>query len=64
VESDEPVTMFAMHCPFRKSGSPVLGNMGSSVRAVVVFEMSEWQRLCAQVPQLATTQFRVGTYDE
>ena len=55
--------MFAMHCPFRKTGSPVVGNMGATVRQVVLFEMAEWQRLCEQVPQLATTQFRVGTLE-
>lgn len=57
-------TIWAMDCPFRKAGSPVLGTMGSSIRRVIVIEMDEWQRMNDAIPQLATTQFRVGTYDE
>ena len=60
---ETPVTMWAAHCSFRKNGSPVLGNWGSTVRQVVLFDMAEWKRLCEQVPALATTQFRVGTYE-
>lgn len=57
-------TMWVAHCPFRKNGSPVLGTMGSSEQAVVVMTTDEWRRLCADVPQLQTTQFRVGTFDD
>lgn len=58
-----PYTMWVAHCPFRKSGSPVLGTMGSSEQPVVVMTTAEWRRLCADVPQLQTTQFRVGSFD-
>lgn len=55
--------IWAAHCPFRKSGTPVLGTMGSTIRGVVVFEMETWTRLCQDVPQLQTTLFEVGTFD-
>jgi hypothetical protein len=58
-----PRTMWVMHCPFRKNGSPVVGTMGSTVRTVVIFDIDEWKRLCEEVPHLATTHFRVGSYE-
>lgn len=58
-----PYTMWVAHCPFRRSGSPVLGTMGSSIQGVIVMTTDEWRRLCDAVPQLQTTQFRVGTFD-
>jgi hypothetical protein len=60
VPPPEPVTMFALFCPCRKNGAPVVGSFGAQIREVVIFDMREWKRLCEQVPQLATTQFRVG----
>ena len=60
---ETPVTMWVAHCPFRKNGSPVLGTMGSRIDTVMLFTSAEWKRLCEQVPALATTQFRVGTYE-
>ncbi len=59
---DEPITIWAAHCPFRRAGSPVLGNMGATVREVIVIETREWERLVAQHPTLQTAQFRVGTF--
>jgi hypothetical protein len=53
-----------MHCPFRKSGSPVLGTMGSSIQPVVVMTTETWTRLCADVPQLQTTMFEVGAWSD
>lgn len=55
--------IWTMECPFRKTGSPVVGNMGSSVKTVVIFEMETWKRLCEDVPQLQTTMFEVGSYE-
>lgn len=59
-EHAEPFRMFAADCPFRKNGSPVLGNFGGRVRQVIVMEMAEWNRLCAAVPELQTKIFEVG----
>lgn len=59
--ADKPkYRIWVAHCPFRKNGTPVLGNMGSRIGQVVVFEMKTWTRLCQDVPALATTQFEVG----
>lgn len=58
-----PFTIWALHCPFRKEGSPVLGNMGSSIRGVIVMEAETWKQLCEAHPSLKTQQFRVGTAD-
>ena len=55
--------IWVMHCPFRKTGSPVLGSMGSTIQPVVVMTMETWKELCARVPALQTTQFKVGSYD-
>ena len=57
---DKPLTIWALHCPFRRDGSPVLGTMGSRIESVVVMELETWQRLCREIPELATRQFRVG----
>ena len=56
--------IWALHCPFRKSGTPVLGNFGATTKPVVILTMETWKRLCADVPQLQTTQFEVGTYED
>ena len=66
----EPVTdlaphvrMWVLEAPFNKRGVPVMGSFGSRSGNVVIFTVSEWKRLCANVPQLQTTQFEVGSYD-
>jgi hypothetical protein len=55
--------VWAMHCPFRKDGAPVVGSFGRSVEPVVIMKMATWKRLCADVPQLQATQFEVGSFD-
>ena len=55
--------VWTMHCPFRRTGSPVLGSFGARIESVVIMTMETWKRLCADVPQLQTTQFEVGTYE-
>lgn len=55
--------IWAAHCPFRKSGSPVLGTMGSRIEEVIVIRVETWKRLCEDVPQLQTTLFEVGTFE-
>ena len=60
---DKPLRIWAMHCPFRKTGSPVLGSMGSSVQPVIVMTLETWQALCQRDPTIQTMPFEVGTYD-
>ena len=57
-----PIQIWAAWCPFRKAGSPVLGNMGATVRNVIIIEQSEWSRILDAAPQLKTTPFNVGTF--
>lgn len=59
-EPEQPITIFAMWCPFRKDGVPVVGNFGA-VRPVVIIESSEWKRMLEKFPEMKTTEFRVGT---
>jgi hypothetical protein len=59
----KPLRIWAAHCPFRKTGSPVLGTMGSSIKPVVVMTMDTWNKLCADVPALQTMQFEEGTFE-
>lgn len=56
--------IWAMTCPFRKTGSPVLGTFGATMQPVVIFSMATWKQLCEDVPQLQTTMFDVGSYTE
>jgi hypothetical protein len=60
---NEPPRIWAQHCPFRKTGSPVLGTFGATIEPVVIMKMSTWTQLCKDVPQLQTTQFEVGTVE-
>jgi hypothetical protein len=55
-----PYRIWVAQCPFKKSGFPSLGSFGKSIAPVVIFKMETWKRLCADVPQLQTTQFEVG----
>jgi hypothetical protein len=64
VPSEQPkYRMWAVHCPFNKSGFPSLGQFGYTSRDVVIFSMETWTQLCEDIPALATAQFEVGTYD-
>lgn len=59
-----PIRIWNMGCPFRKNGTPVMGNMGSSIRSVVVMTAEEFKRLIAENPALNTVQFEIGTFDD
>ena len=59
-----PYRIWALHCPFRKDGVPSLGTFGKTIQPVVIIKMATWNQLCKDVPQLQTTQFEVGHYDE
>ena len=55
--------MWVLHCPFRKNGTPVLGTFGATEQPIVMMTLETWKKLCADVPQLQTTMFEVGSYD-
>lgn len=52
--------IFVTPCPFNKHGAPVVGSFGSRIQNVVIITVETWNRLCAENPQLASTQFEVG----
>ena len=56
--------IWVMHCPFRKTGTPVLGTFGAQIEPVVIFKMATWKRLCQDIPALQTTMFEVGSYGD
>lgn len=56
--------IWALSCPFNKKGFPVVGSFGGSIRGVVIFDVATWKRLCHDVPQLQTTMFEVGSYED
>lgn len=62
-QQEKPVRMWVLSAPFTKRGFPVMGTFGSRSNTVVIFTTAEWKRLCEAVPQLATTQFEVGSYE-
>lgn len=55
--------MWVMHCPFRRTGSPVLGTFGARTEPVVIMTAETWKQLCDRVPALQTMEFEVGTYE-
>ena len=57
----KPIRIWTLHCPFTKTGFPVLGSFGSTVRGVVIIPIEKWMELCQQIPALAQTQFEIGT---
>ena len=63
MSTNQKYRMWVLHCPFRKDGTPVLGSFGASERPVVIIALDTWKTLCADVPQLQTTQFEVGSYE-
>lgn len=52
--------IWVLNCPFTKTGFPVTGTFGRTIQPVVIMTMDTWKKLCADVPQLQTTQFEVG----
>lgn len=55
--------IWVAECAFKKNGFPSLGSFGSSSRNVVIMSVETWKRLCADVPQLQTTEFEVGSQE-
>ncbi len=55
--------VWVARCPFKKNGAPSLGTFGKTIAPVIVMRMETWNRLCAAIPDLQTTQFEVG-HDE
>lgn len=62
--AEQPFRIWAMECPFRRSGSPVMGTFGATAKPVVVMTTETWARLVQRIPELKTMQFEVGTFDE
>lgn len=63
VADTKPLRIWAVHCPFKKSGFPSLGTFGYTEKAVVILTMETWNQLCAEIPALKTRPFEVGSYD-
>ncbi len=63
ITAAERPRIWALHCPFRKNGTPVLGSFGATERAVVILPMATWTRLCREIPALGAMQFEVGAED-
>jgi hypothetical protein len=62
-QAEKPPRIWALHCPFNKRGFPVLGNFGYTERDVIIVPVETWNKLCAEIPQLQTMRFEVGSYD-
>lgn len=56
----KPPRIWVLHCPFRRTGSPVIGSFGATIRPVVIIPLETWNQLCQEIPALATQQFEVG----
>ncbi len=62
--SSQVTRIWVTPCLFKKNGFPSLGSFGSAAGDVVIIRLSEWKRLCEEIPELARKQFEVGTQDE
>ena len=58
--SQKKYRIWTLYCPFKKSGFPSVGNFGSQINQVVIIDIKTWNRMCAEIPDLATAQFEVG----
>jgi hypothetical protein len=60
-----PYTLWRMDCPFRKTGSPITGNIGSTYRSVVIMETAEFQRMLRDHPSLTAedVKFNLGSFE-
>ena len=62
-DATKPPTIWAVWMLFKKTGFPSLGTSGKTERMVVIIPMETWNALCAEIPQLRTKQFNVGSYE-
>lgn len=60
IEAPAPYRIWPESMPFRRNGTPVVGNMGSSVRRVVIMDAETFKRLVSETPALATARFEVA----
>ena len=56
--------IWKMLCPFRKTGSPVLGTFGKSAATVIILRVEVFRQLIDDHPSLATAQFEVGEFTD
>ena len=59
----EPYRIWKEWMPFRKNGSPVVGNMGSSGASVVIIRADVFQRMLREHPTLMASTFEMPTDD-
>lgn len=59
-EAPKPYRIWTLYCAFKKSGVPSVGNFGSRIEPVVVIHQGVWNRMCEEIPALATARFEVG----
>lgn len=59
----KPYRIWPTPIPFRKDGTPVVGNFGPTIRQVVIIEAETFKRLIAEHPSLTTARFEVAEYD-
>lgn len=55
--------IWALWCPFKKNGFPVLGTFGKSEAPIVMMHATTWTRLCNEIPALAAMYFEVGSVE-
>jgi hypothetical protein len=58
-----PDRIWVAECAFKKNDFPSLGTFGVKVAQVVIIPQETWNRLCAEIPALATRQFEVGVVE-
>lgn len=62
----QPIRIWALHVPFNKRGFPVFGHSFAAVssKGCIIIPADKWTALCQRIPELAATQFEVGTLEE
>lgn len=55
-----PYPIWNLEAPFTKTGFPVVGSFGRTIRPVIIMEVETFQRLVKEHPSPETAQFKVG----
>lgn len=61
----QPIRIWALFVPFNKRAFPVFGNSFAAVtsKSCIIIPADKWTELCNRIPELAATQFEVGTLE-
>lgn len=61
-----PIRIWALHVPFNKRGFPALGHSfaARTTKGCIIIPADKWTELCQRIPDLAATQFEVGTLED